>query len=545
MRIEIDFGSSSGNLRRAVLVTLPVVAIAACLWFFGGPILETCSPFALAFVLAYLLSPVVDWIAGERRGRLRIHRALAILLLYLGVGLSIPMVLAAILPRIFAEGAEFGRKVSRDYLPALGAELRPRLEYWFSAKSLLENGDFTEWNEGLPIDWEASEDARCFPLDEDPPSGLRVSPAVEEQAWVLSQNLAELPSDSTFTLAVVVREATSEVHGWTVALTSDQSAATSFAWRSPIPPAGGLRESVYIPAEVERALFSLEAEPGAGEIRLESVALLQPPPLPFFQPGYWTGVYEEYRHLLTWSNLSTVFTYGAKGAGMVAGGAGGAWAWLSARVGGLVSLAVYVALLCVILFYMLLDFTAFKQGCLEVIPEKWRPRAVGFASELDRQLGGFIRGQAMVCLSVGLMVTFFLLILRVPFAIPIGIAAGCFNFIPYLGPAMGMIPAVTLTLLEFFDPETTANWVLVKLLLVLGSFMVVQAADGLLISPKVMAKTVDVSPLVVMAALMLGGGIAGVTGMVLAIPMYCLLRVLVGEYRREIRDEAGSAGPES
>ncbi len=540
MRIEIDFGAPSGNLRRGLLIALPLLAVPASLWFFGGPILEACSPFALAFVLAYLLNPVVDGIAGERRSRYRIHRALAILLLYLGVGLAFLIGLGAVLPRLFAEGAEFGRKVSRDYLPALGAELRPRLEYWFSQRSLLSNVDFGGWSEGARPNWEIREGTKISPDEGDTPLGARIVSQVEQSTWVIRQSLADFPADSTFTLAVEIASTTPEVRGWGVAITSEQPVQAPFEWRAALPLAGDLWATLHIPPGVEQALFALEAEPGASELRLESVALLQPPPLPFFQPGYWAKVHEEYRHLLTWSNLSTLFTYGAKGAGMVAGGAGGVWAWLSARLGGLVSFGVYALLLLVILFYMLLDFTAFKRGCLELIPDRWRPRMVGFTSELDRQLGGFIRGQAIVCLSVGLMVTFFLLVLRVPFAIPIGLGAGLFNFIPYLGPAMGMVPAITLTLLEFFDPETTVNWVLIKLLLVLGSFLVVQMADGFLISPKVMAKTVDVSPLVVMAALMLGGGIAGVTGMVLAIPVYCLLRVLVGEYRREFRLASGA-----
>jgi predicted PurR-regulated permease PerM len=82
-----------------------------------------------------------------------------------------------------------------------------------------------------------------------------------------------------------------------------------------------------------------------------------------------------------------------------------------------------------------------------------------------------------------------------------------------------------------------------KLGLVVGSFMLIQMAEGFLISPKVMSESVDVPPLVVMGTLMLGGSIAGVTGMVLAIPSYCILRVLVAEYRKEVRKTFGLSPP--
>jgi predicted PurR-regulated permease PerM len=193
---------------------------------------------------------------------------------------------------------------------------------------------------------------------------------------------------------------------------------------------------------------------------------------------------------------------------------------------------------------MLLDFAAFKQDCLGLVPENHQERFASIMADIDVAIGGFIRGRLVVCFIIGLLVTISLLVLRVPFAILLGIASGFLNLIPYLGPALSLAPAVALTSLEFLDtgPDHTAQWVCIKLCLVVGSFTIIQILDGFIISPKIMAQSVNVSPLVVLGVLMLGGAIAGITGMVLAVPVYCVLKVLVGEYRKDLARQKGYPG---
>lgn len=183
---------------------------------------------------------------------------------------------------------------------------------------------------------------------------------------------------------------------------------------------------------------------------------------------------------------------------------------------------------------MLLDFAAFKKNCYNLVPDDFRPRFKKFMGDVDRSVGGFIRGQATVCAIVGSLVGISMAMLGVPFALPIGLGVAIFGFIPYLGPVIGITPAILFTVLESFEPGQEEASLAIRLGLVVGVFLLIQMAEGFLISPKVMAESVDVSPLVVMGTLMLGGSIAGVTGMVLAIPVYCVLRVLVKEYRKEV-----------
>lgn len=542
MRIDIDFQSPrwDGGIYRAFLVVLPILLVVLALWFWSGPILETLSPFALAFILAYLFNPVIDWIAGERRERFRIHRGLAIVLLYLSVMWILFVTVSTVLPAVFREGSQFARKVRKDYLPALSERVQPVFEEWFSPQILVRNGRFTEWEDGHPADWELSPEALIRPLLEEA-GGARIQSNTGGH-WALRQSVSDLVGEETYTLIARARAVHDAGRAWSVRLavwtaTPEIEVTTPvLQWSQAIPSKGFLRMDIFVPEGLYWGYLEILPPSGVSEtsLHLQSARLQKPPPLPFLDPHYWVSLYHSNLDRLTWSNFVTVLSYGLRGAGMVAGGAGGLWAWVYRRVGGLVSVVIYLTFLLVIVFYMLLDFAAFKRSCVELVPAKWRGRFLEVAGQLDHQLGGFIRGQLIVCLCVGGLVSFFLILLRVPFAPLIGMLAGMFNFVPYLGPAIGLGPAVFLTLLEFFDPDSTANWVLTKLFLVIGSFGLVQTLDGFFISPRIMSRTVDVEPLVVIGALMLGGGIGGVTGMVLAIPGYCVIRVFVGQYRAEL-----------
>jgi len=538
MRVEIDFGGSAPGRspRRWALAALPLALVALALWWWSGPILETLSPFALAFVFAYLLNPLVDWIAGENRARFRLPRGLALVLLFLAIAVLSAGVLAYMIPALARESAVFAGRVRDDLIPFIKREVRPRLAEWFSARDLISNGAFLKWENDLPTDWESKgerEELGPHPRA----TGLVVQAASGD--LVLRQLIADLVENETHTLHVNLGPVNGSTGKCRIVLraTDEEQGEKTPLFAGDVYPTAPLVERLVFEPGVSRAWVELHFPAGAIPFHLESIHLWKPPPLPYLQPDYWLRWFEARREHFTPESMANVLTQGFRGAGVMAGGAGGLWSWISSTMGGLASLIVYLALLFVITFYMLLDFAAFKRSCSDWVPLARRPRFLSLMGEIDQSLGGFLRGQATICLCVGILVTLFMLLLQVPFAILIGLAAGAFNFIPYLGPAMGMIPAVLLTLFEFLRPDAdlSTQWMLIRLALVIGSFLAVQLLDGFFLSPKILAESVDVPPLVVMAALLLGGGIAGVTGMVLAIPVYCILRVLVSEYRRELR----------
>ncbi len=118
----------------------------------------------------------------------------------------------------------------------------------------------------------------------------------------------------------------------------------------------------------------------------------------------------------------------------------------------------------------------------------------------------------------------------VDYALLIGLAAGAFNVIPYLGPVMGAVPAVILTGLEAYQgPETDWGHLVLKLGLVGLVFVAVQTLDGFFISPKIMGNRLDLHPMIILFALLLGGALMGLMGMLLAVPIACIIRVLIEE----------------
>ena len=536
MRIEIDFssGNQGSSFKRWALILLPALLVLIVFWFWSNPILETLSPFAVAFVVAYLLNPLVNWMSGESRERLCMNRAVAILLILLVVMGVVGGLIAYIIPGIVRESAQFAERVRTDIGPSLKREIQPKVEAWFAPENLIGNMDFGQWDGEDPSAWQVASIASAVRLDGD---GLLLTlPAGASGSLALSQEVSGVIGAETCVLEVSVGSIRPSTAAWICGI-EEHSGGESLV-KFPLEEEGMTSRNVFVPSGYQSATLGIGANGLNREvpssIEIHSIRLLKPPPFRILDASFWTDLFEQYRHLLEPATLAKIATYGARGAGAVAEGAGGVWSWLSQKLGGVVSFFGYLTFLLVILFYMLLDFAAFKRGLVSLLPESWQDRFVSVMTEIDRQVGGFIRGQLTVCLCVGGLITIAMLILSVPFAILIGLLGGTFNFIPYLGPALGMVPAVILTLLEFFEPNAESTSVLIKLALVLGSFLVIQAIDGFIISPKVMSSNVDVSPLVVMGALMLGAGIAGVTGMVIAIPIYCVLRVLVGEFRSEL-----------
>lgn len=178
---------------------------------------------------------------------------------------------------------------------------------------------------------------------------------------------------------------------------------------------------------------------------------------------------------------------------------------------------VYRLFLSVALSYFLLSDRERILLRLELlIPSGWRRHAVRAGNMLLRELRLYLRGQATIALAVGLLAAAGLLLIGVPGAPVLGVIVGVFNVIPYLGPLLGGIPAVLFAL--------SIGWK--KALLTTGMLFLVQQADGLVISPRVMGNITGFSPALVLVALYIGARICGIGGMLLALPALMTIRTL-------------------
>ncbi|MDB4948099.1 MAG: family transporter [Gemmatimonadetes bacterium] len=184
---------------------------------------------------------------------------------------------------------------------------------------------------------------------------------------------------------------------------------------------------------------------------------------------------------------------------------------LGRGIGSVLSVLSYVFLTPILTFYLLRDWEALTARLAEMVPHAHRDRVLGFARDYDRLLAGYLRGQLTESAIVGLLTWIFLWIWGFPYAFLVGVVAGTFNVMPYMGLLVSLIPAVAISL---FSGEVVYSLVKVAV-----TFTAVQAIDGTFVAPKVVGDAVGLHPVWVMLALAVAGFFFGFVGLLIAIPV--------------------------
>lgn len=205
-----------------------------------------------------------------------------------------------------------------------------------------------------------------------------------------------------------------------------------------------------------------------------------------------------------------------------------------------VSVITVIVFALIITFYILIGFSTLKQRIVELYPKIYKDDIVRIVKKIDVQLSSYLRGQLTIAILVGILSSVGLLLIGVPYAVIIGMFAGMANLIPYLGPVVGATPAILVTILEHY-PDWGGD-ILWRSLAIVGLFVIIQTLDGFVISPKVMGDALNLNPMIIMFALLLGGALMGLLGMLLAIPVLCVVRVLINELYL-FRQQAGTPEP--
>lgn len=190
---------------------------------------------------------------------------------------------------------------------------------------------------------------------------------------------------------------------------------------------------------------------------------------------------------------------------------------------GVTETVAILGLAPVLALYVLIDLDRFKRTSVELTPPKYQEEVAYVGGEVGGALGSFVRGQLMVALIVGVASSFGMWIIDLPFWLLIGILAGFLNLIPFLGPIVGGALAVLVALLNG-DPAQ-AVWAVVI-------FVVIQQIDNHVITPMIQRTRVQLSPLVIVLALVIGGSLAGLLGVLIAVPVTAAIRILVGHVWR-------------
>ncbi len=196
--------------------------------------------------------------------------------------------------------------------------------------------------------------------------------------------------------------------------------------------------------------------------------------------------------------------------------AGGFFGQLFSFLGGLFS----IFMLLVLTFYFSADDQFVKRSVRVFIPVKYQPYSTNLINRIQEKLGLWIRGQLILCLIIFSMSWLGLSLLGVKYALVLAVFAGVTEFIPYLGPFLGAIPAV-------FVGFTQAPYLG---LLVIGLYIIIQQAENLFIVPMVMKRAVGLNPVVVIIAMLIGGTMAGILGILIAIPVATAISVAVSDF---------------
>ncbi len=179
-----------------------------------------------------------------------------------------------------------------------------------------------------------------------------------------------------------------------------------------------------------------------------------------------------------------------------------------------------------ITFYYLKDKEEFLGLLSESIPNRFKSKLKKILNDIDGVIGGFIRGQLLVAIFVGILTGVGCRIIGLPYSLTIGLVAGVTNIIPYFGPWIGGILPVVLAIIT--------NPVLVIWVLVL--IVVIQQIESNFISPQIMSKSVGLHPMAVIFSIVLFGNMFGVVGMIIGVPIAGVTKVLIKyitEYRQE------------
>jgi predicted PurR-regulated permease PerM len=168
-------------------------------------------------------------------------------------------------------------------------------------------------------------------------------------------------------------------------------------------------------------------------------------------------------------------------------------------------------------FYLLVDLPRLQRGAMRLVPPARRDEISGLMERISQAVGGFFRGQLLVALFVGVASSIGLWLVGLPFWLLVGMVAGVFNLVPLIGPFIGGGLAVVIALVA--GKPLTALWAALVLL-------VVQQLDNHLISPNVMSRTVQLHPVVVMLALLVGASFAGLFGMLVIVPLVAVAKIV-------------------
>ncbi|MCE7053557.1 AI-2E family transporter [Algoriphagus sp. AGSA1] len=201
-------------------------------------------------------------------------------------------------------------------------------------------------------------------------------------------------------------------------------------------------------------------------------------------------------------------------------------------IGGVInitsSLFIGIMAIAFISFFLLLENGLLRRNLLNLIPNPYFELSVATFTKVEKLLSNYLSGLLLQMLAVFSLASFGLTIMSVEYALTIALFAAVANLIPYAGPLLGATFGIIVGVSSgTFENNTELNYLIIKILSV---FALVQVTDNLLLQPMIFSKSVKAHPLEIFVVIFAGAKIAGVVGMILAIPVYTIFRVFIMEF---------------
>ncbi|WP_246628264.1 AI-2E family transporter [Paenibacillus oenotherae] len=191
--------------------------------------------------------------------------------------------------------------------------------------------------------------------------------------------------------------------------------------------------------------------------------------------------------------------------------------YVSNFIAAVTNFFIVVATAPIILYYMLKEGESIPRSVLHLIPRRYNKDGQEVLEEIDGALSGFIIGRVIITFLLGVMMYAGFMLIGLPYALLVTVIATVLNIIPYIGPILGAIPCI---IVAFIDSPAMVIWVIIVTI-------VTQQIEGNLLSPHIYGKRLDIHPLTTILLMLIAGELWGIVGVILAIPIYMVLKIII------------------
>jgi len=459
-------------LGKQVKIILGIGVLLGMVWFIVA-IRGIMAPFALAFILAYVLGPLVDHMEG--RG---INRTGSILLVFL-------LVFTVLGLGVFKAGG----KVTDEII---------ELSDEFLRKEMVEE-ELILTNKGdqplvCELRWEDEGVDRPFSIVDSDELPIEIDPGLKEVVKLRFAPKNKAEAQNTLYLSSGVWPASVKIRVKGNASREGDRASTDVFWKT-----GEFKNEVQI---YDLVLSATGIDFGrAGPNIISSISQKARDIQPMVQP--YLGEDVDLAEFVTKQGRSLIDEKLLGGTTEV--------------LGGVFSGITFVVIVPFVAFFFLKEGHRITRNLIELVPNAYFELCLNLLHQINGQIGGYIRGQILATSVVATLAVSGLFLIDMPYALPLGLLAGLANMIPFLGPLIGIISASIVALATGGGVAVVGKVVIV--------FLIIQMVDNVLIQPTVVAKSVEMHPLVVLFVVMVGSQLMGIVGMLIAVPVTGIIKV--------------------